>query len=704
MTRLLAAGLCVCLAGCELLSEEDVDLDLDGYTSNQDCDDTDPNVHPGAPELCDNIDQDCDGETSDSDAVDAEVYHPDLDSDGRGDPEGQVTSCTQPENYVVDATDCDDTTPRVSPDVAEICDGLDNDCDGQTDEDDARNAPTWHKDSDSDGFGNPDAPGITTCNGPLGHADNGDDCNDNDPEVHPDAEETWYDGIDQDCDEWSDFDIDRDGYDASNWGGTDCDDLETEVNPGADEVCNDGIDNDCDGTTNHCGLHGEISLGLATTQITGEESRDQIGNAIAAAGDVDGDGHPDLLVDAQFSDLGGDNSGAAYLIRGPLPSGELGLEDADAVLVGEFVEDQLGTVLAGVGDLNEDGMDDLLLTATHSHTGGTLAGTAYLVLGPISGTVSLVDADAQIPGNDHGMFLGRAAAAISDVDDDGGHDLALGAPGGGGTTGLIAVVSGASTGVIDLDLAALSLLPGIAPGDGLGTSLAAVDLTGDGFTTLVAGAPGRAPGGSDATGVVYGFNLPLVSDPEDADWTVHGIEDGDLLGITVTGVGDLDGDGHPDLVFGASGSDDAMEDAGAAYIFLGGLDGDVFAWAADAVLLGGAAGDALGAVVSPAGDLDSDGLPDLALGAPTHSPDSTLTSHAGRVYIFSGDVRGTISADTGAESWVNGEASDDEAGHSMATLGDTNDDGYDDLLIGAPYHDAAGPNAGAVYLLLGGEL
>ena len=125
---------------------------------------------------------------------------------------------------------------------------------------------------------------------------------------------------------------------------------------------------------------------------------------------------------------------------------------------------------------------------------------------------------------------------------------------------------------------------------------------------------------------------------------------------------------------------------------------------ADTVFLGGAPNDLLGEVMALAGDLDGDGQPELAFGAPAHSPESALLDRAGLVYIAQASATGTIDLATEAHAWMHGEASDDEMGTSITSIGDTNGDGYGDLLIGSPFHDSAGTNAGAVYLMFGGSL
>jgi hypothetical protein len=147
-----------------------------------------------------------------------------------------------------DEVDCDDTDPEIHPEADETCDGVDNDCDGDVDEDDAVDARTWYPDTDGDGQGDPDGPTTTACETPSGYSANAIDCDDTDPTVFHGAEETAYDGIDQDCDDADLTDVDEDGFDSTAVaGGDDCDDEDPAVNPAATETWYDGVDADCDG-------------------------------------------------------------------------------------------------------------------------------------------------------------------------------------------------------------------------------------------------------------------------------------------------------------------------------------------------------------------------------------------------------------------------------------------------------------------------
>ena len=235
---------------------------------NTDCDDTDAAINLAATEICDFVDNDCDGDVDEDGAVDAPTWYADLDFDGYGDAGASLTTCDQPTSHVADDTDCDDTDAAVYPGADEYCNGVDDDCDGAIDEDDAIDAATWYADVDADTYG--DASSTTVaCSAPTGFVADSADCGDSDAAVYPGATET-CNGIDDDCDSTVDeddaadaaiwyADDDADGYgDSSDTSvacaapagtvadATDCDDSDSSINPGADELC-DGVDNDCDG-------------------------------------------------------------------------------------------------------------------------------------------------------------------------------------------------------------------------------------------------------------------------------------------------------------------------------------------------------------------------------------------------------------------------------------------------------------------------
>ncbi len=268
------------------------DADGDGFSAPDDCDDTDATVYPGAPEVCDGIDNDCNGLVDDQvpggGFLPVALWYQDLDGDGYGDGP-PIESCSSPgPDYVMVQGDCDDTDASIYPAAPEVCDGVDNDCDGLVDEN-AGGGLVVFEDLDGDGFGGqplqdctpPGVPGTTTMGG---------DCDDLDPTVNPAAVEIPGDGIDQDCDGLDDEDpaedADGDGFPFFE----DCNDSDATVFPGAPELC-DGIDQNCDGIA-------EVDSDLDGLPDDCDDCPNQVGPADnggcpddAPGDDVDGDGY-----------------------------------------------------------------------------------------------------------------------------------------------------------------------------------------------------------------------------------------------------------------------------------------------------------------------------------------------------------------------------------------------------------------------------
>ncbi|HEX9825260.1 MAG TPA: MopE-related protein, partial [Flavobacteriaceae bacterium] len=231
-----------------------------GYVTNDtDCDDANANAYPGNTEVCDGIDNNCDGQIDEGVTT---TYYVDNDGDGFGNPSDTIQACSAPSGYVTDNTDCNDSDANAYPGNTEVCDGIDNNCDGQIDEGVTN---TYYADNDGDGFGNP-SDTIQACSPPSGYVTDNTDCNDSEANAYPGNTEI-CDGIDNNCDGQVDegvqstfyADNDGDGYgDASVTtmacsapsgyvaDNTDCDDSEANNYPGNTEIC-DGIDNDCDG-------------------------------------------------------------------------------------------------------------------------------------------------------------------------------------------------------------------------------------------------------------------------------------------------------------------------------------------------------------------------------------------------------------------------------------------------------------------------
>ncbi len=250
--------------------EEIWDADGDGYLSDEDCDDSVANINPGEPEICDGLDNNCDGEI---DEGVLRTFHLDEDGDGFGQATVAAEACEAPEGMVQNGGDCDDADGEIFPGALEICDEIDNDCDGEVDD---GLGSWWYSDTDQDGYGDVNT-AQQTCDAPDGSVLIGGDCDDGNALVFPGAIEE-CDGIDNNCNGELDetgsltwfYDDDGDGYGDLNVtmiscvqptdyvaNSDDCDDLDPTENPDADEIC-DWEDNNCNGILDENAIDGTV--------------------------------------------------------------------------------------------------------------------------------------------------------------------------------------------------------------------------------------------------------------------------------------------------------------------------------------------------------------------------------------------------------------------------------------------------------------
>ncbi len=442
------------------------------------------------------------------------------------------------------------------------------------------------------------------------------------------------------------------------------------------------------------------NLSLAHARFTGEAEADHAGSSVDGAGDVSGDGVDDIVIGAEGESTAGANSGAVYIVSGAL-SGTHSLATAHAKFTGVHTSDMAGAAVAGAGDVDGDGVGDLLVGAYQEPTTAEDAGAAYLLYGPLSGTGSLSSAAAVLLGEDGGDWAGSAVAGLGDVDGDGLADLAIAAKREDSTdtwAGAVYLVYDAVQGEQSLSSASAKLT-GEAMSDNAGSSVAgAGDVNGDGFADVLIGAQANGGGGASAGAayLVYGPVFGTVG-LASADAKLTGEASYDYAGGAVSSAGDMDGDGIDDILIGAAYADGGAGNGGAAYLLHGSVWGTDSLSVADARLLGEYPDNFAGVSVAGVGDVDGDGLDDLLVGA---SGDYEQGFIAGAAYLLLDPVVGDVDLADASLKLV-GEGTNDWAGRPVAPAGDVDHDGRADFLVAAPREDSVALDAGAVYLMYG---
>ena len=414
---------------------------------------------------------------------------------------------------------------------------------------------------------------------------------------------------------------------------------------------------------------------------------------------------------------------STVLLPQPVVALEYGMDSSlfeiDGSFWGEADDDGLGRSVAGVGDVNGDGFDDLLIAAP-GWVSIFPAGKAYLVFGNESGWAlnqSIADADVVFLGEAGGDRAGWKVAAAGDVDADGYDDMLIAAPfsdQGGSDAGQVYLILGkaagwgASVSLADADASFV----GENVDDWAGRGLSgAGDVNGDGFDDFLIGAPWNDEAGGEPTTLDDGAGQTyLILGKEDgwamrtplsqADGSFQGMWQQEAAGTAVGGGGDINGDGFDDILIGAPTGYGGW---GRVYVYYGKADGwqqDVTAWFTDASFVAEGVNDQLGTALSIAPDVNGDGIDDVLLGSPGNK---TNGDWAGKAYLILGqeqDYGHNVSVSTADASWL-GESASDNAGEPPVGVGDVDGDGYGDIMISSHRNTEGGSNAGQVYLILG---
>lgn len=494
------------------------------------------------------------------------------------------------------------------------------------------------------------------------------------------------------------------------------------------------------------------NLGSSGVTIFGVGESDDSGYSVSNVGDVNGDGFDDVLIGAHRGD-GAANStygaGESYIVFGgaslPATLDLASLGSKGVTIFGIDSSDFSGRTVSGAGDVNGDGLDDILIAADHSAGAGNtkaFAGESYIIFGSetLPTTInlgSLGSLGVTIFGADAGDQSGYSVSGAGDVNGDGFDDVIIGAFASAGAgnaeayAGETYIIFGADDLPTTIDLSTLGAagvtIFGIDAGDNMGCAVSgAGDVNGDGFDDVLIGAisadgADNLRANSGEAYLIFGSaTLPATIDLSAVGAggvTLFGAEVTDLTGYSVSGAGDVNGDGLDDFLIGARFGDGVGEsNSGKTYLVFGAetlpttIDLANLG-TAGVVMTGADSSDYSGRSVSGAGDFNGDGFDDLLIGALLAENSGGVNADSGEAYLVFGGASLPQTIDLGnlgtAGFTILGGEAGDNIGQSVSSAGDVNNDGRDDLLIGARHADGVGnakPNAGETYIIFGGFL
>jgi hypothetical protein len=408
------------------------------------------------------------------------------------------------------------------------------------------------------------------------------------------------------------------------------------------------------------------------------------GHSAGTAGDVNGDGFSDLVIGAPFLDNGQDNEGRVSVYRGI--AGTLGASPMFADYGGTG-GGRIGASVASAGDVNADGYVDVLVGAPDWNIG---RGRAYLHFGGPGGTSPTPSWTSN--GQQAFQYWGSSVSGAGDVNGDGYDDFLVGSPEFDAEVvpviGHVRLFYGSPT----LPFYSGWQWFGVFAGERCGDAVASAgDVDGDGYADILVGCPGAEYGGFEGAGRALLFHGSASGPGASPAWTVFGVAEDQRLGRALAGIGDVDGDGFDDVLTGAPGPGDSTSDVAQVRLFMGAAGG---LSPSSVPLLPNVVGSSLGASVAAAGDVNGDGYADFLVGDPTYEP--TPGDRRGAMFLYYGAPAGSLAS----PDWTYlGPTNGEGAGDEVAGAGDVNGDGFSDLITGSS--GAGNDNHGRVNIFLG---
>ena len=411
----------------------------------------------------------------------------------------------------------------------------------------------------------------------------------------------------------------------------------------------------------------------------------EFGTSVCTAGDVNGDGYSDLIIGGASYDNGQNDEGKVWVFHGG-PAGPGAT--ADWSYESDNIDAHMGHSVSTAGDVNGDGYADVIIGAIN-YTHETAAQGAALIF--FGGEEGLGNSFSLLNGTLTGSRFGSSVSTAGDLNNDGYGDVVVGSENYDliGDEGKVYFYKGSDSGIVKTPFYQFSSVMTSAR---LGCSVRlAGDVNGDGYSDVIVGAC-LTTNVEHSEGRAYLFTGGESS--VSMDWWYEPDMESTYFGTSVSGAGDVNGDGYSDVIIGATGYDNDQIAEGGAYIFYGSSTG--LSDTPDKIIEPNVEGGIFGNSVSTAGDMDGDGYADIIVGSSYYSTEDTTWE--GAAYVFRGSKEGPVIP---RSQFLKENQGNSRYGYSVSTAGDINGDGYSDIIVGAPYFDNDENNEGRCFLYYG---